>query len=184
MENKAQEDQSSAVAVFSDHSGAENAIRTLKNSGFDITKLSVLGKDFPSEDNVVGIYGAGDRLKYWGKMGAFWGGMWSLLPGSAFLIVPGIGTVVIAGPVATWIVSALEGAVFVGGVSAIGAGLVSLGISKDKALKCESSMKAGKLLLILHGTYTDAIKARNTLESTAAEEIDIHQMPPEPVRVG
>jgi hypothetical protein len=184
MENKAQEDQSSAVAVFSDHSGAENAIRALKNSGFDITKLSVLGKDVQSEDNVVGIYGAGDHLKYWGKMGTFWGGMWGLLAGSAFLIVPGIGPVVIAGPVAAWIVSALEGAVFVGGVSALGAGLVCLGICRDKALKYESSIKAGKLLLILHGTETDAIKARNTLESTAAEEIDIHRMPPEPAHVG
>jgi hypothetical protein len=184
MENKAQEDQSSAVAVFSAHSGAENAIRALKSSGFDIRKLSILGKGFQSEDNVVGIYAAGDRLKYWGKMGAFWGDMWGLLAGAAFLIVPGIGLVVIAGPVAAWIISALEGAVFVGGVSALGAGLVSLGISKDNALKYESSMKAGKFLLILHGTDADAIKARNTLESTAAEEIDIHQMPPEPARVG
>jgi len=184
MENKAQGDQSSAVAVFSDYSGAENAIRSLKSSGFDITKLSVLGKDFQSEDNVVGIYGTGDRLKYWGKMSAFWGGMWGLLAGSAFLIVPGIGPVLIAGPVAAWIVSALEGAVFVGGVSALGAGLVSLGISKDKALKYESSIKAGKFLLILHGTETDAIKARNTLESTEAEEIDIHRMPPEPAHAG
>jgi hypothetical protein len=38
--------------------------------------------------------------------------------------------------------------------------------------------------LILHGTDADAIKARNTLESTAAEEIDIHRMPPEPAHVG
>jgi len=184
MENKAQEDQSSAVAVLSDQSGAENAIKALKNSCFDITKLSVLGKDFQSEDNVVGIYGAGGRMKYWGTMGAFWGGMWGLLAGSAFLIVPGIGLVVIAGPVAAWIVSALQGAVFVGGVSALGAGLVSLGISKDKALKYESSIKAGKFLLILHGTETDAIKARNALESTEAEEVDIHRMPPEPAHVG
>ncbi len=184
MENKAQEDQSSAVAVFSDHSAAENAIRALKGSGFDITKLSVLGKDFQSEDNVVGIYGAGDRLQYWGKMSAFWGGMWGLLAGTAFLIVPGIGPVVIAGPVAAWIVSALEGAVCVAGMSALGAGLVSLGISKDRALKCECSIKAGKFLLILNGTETDAIKAKNTLESTEAEEIDIHRMPPEPTHVG
>jgi hypothetical protein len=183
MENKAQEDQSSAVAVFSDLSGAENAIGALKNSGFDIRKLSVLSKDFHSEDSVVGFYGASDRMKYWGKMGAFWGAMWGHSAGAAFLIVPGIGPVVIAGPFAGWIISALEGAVFVGGVGALGAGLVSLGISKDKALRYESSMKAGKFLLILQGTDSDAIKARNTLESTEAEEIDIHRMPPEPAHV-
>lgn len=184
MGSKAQEqDQSSAVAVFSDHTSAENAIKELKKAGFDIKKLSIVGRDYHSEENVVGFYQTGDRMKYWGKMGAFWGGLWGLLAGAAFLIIPGIGPVVIAGPVAAWIVGALEGAVFVGGVSALGAGLVSLGIPKDKVLKYETSIKAGKFLLLSHGTDEDVLRAKKLLETTAAEEVDIHQLPPEPARV-
>ena len=48
-------------------------------------KLSILGKDYHTEEHVVGYYKAGDRMKAWGKMGAFWGGMWGLLFGQPSL---------------------------------------------------------------------------------------------------
>jgi len=37
-------------------------------------------------------------MMYWGKMGAFWGGFWGLLFGSAFFAIPGVGPVLVAGP--------------------------------------------------------------------------------------
>jgi hypothetical protein len=67
-------------------------------------------------------------MKYWGKLGAFWGGVWGLLFGSAMFLIPGVGPLLVAGPLVGWIVGALEGAVVVGGLSAMGAGLYSLGI--------------------------------------------------------
>jgi hypothetical protein len=176
-------DENSLVAIFGEHSGAENAIRDLKKSGFDIKRLSIVGRDFQSEDNVVGFYTTGDRMKYWGKMGAFWGGLWGLLVGAAFLIIPGVGPVILAGPVTGWIIGALEGAIFVGGVSVLGAGLVSVGIPRDKVLKYESAVKSGKFLLVLHGTTAEAEKVRNVLEATDAEIIEIHQVPSMPARV-
>jgi hypothetical protein len=176
-------EEKSLVAIFGEHSGAENAIREVKKSGFDIKRLSIVGRDFQSEDNVVGFYTTGDRMKYWGKLGAFWGGLWSLLVGAAFLIIPGVGPVVAAGPVTGWIIGALEGAIFVGGVSVLGAGLVSVGIPRDKVLKYESAVKAGKFLLISHGTAAEAEKVRDILDATDAEMIDIHQVPPMPARV-
>ncbi|HSZ02974.1 MAG TPA: hypothetical protein VK788_25995 [Terriglobales bacterium] len=119
MNNMPRQDQNSVVAVFSQHSAAENAIKELKGGGFDIKKLAVVGRDYQTESDVVGFYNTGDRMKYWGKWGAFWGGLWGLLFGAAFLIVPGIGPVVAAGSVVDWIIAALEGAVVVGGVSAL-----------------------------------------------------------------
>jgi hypothetical protein len=59
---------------------------------------------------VVGYYNTGDRMKYWGKTGAFWGGFWGLLFGAAFFALPGLGAVFVAGPVVAWIEGALEGA--------------------------------------------------------------------------
>ena len=64
------------IAVYEDHSGAEAAVKELQKSGFDMKKLSVVGKDYRTEENVVGYYNAGDRMKYWGKWGAFWRGFW------------------------------------------------------------------------------------------------------------
>ena len=72
-------DQNSIVVVYGSHSDAEAAVKELKKSGFDIRKISILGKEYHTEEQVVGYYNAGDRMKYWGKMGAFWGGLWGLL---------------------------------------------------------------------------------------------------------
>src|SRR5499427_10072468 len=102
------EEKSSVVAIFGQHSAAEQAIKELENAKFDIKKLSIIGKDYHTEDSVVGFYSTGDRIKYWGKLGAFWGGIWGLLVGAAFFFVPGLGPVLVAGPLAAWIVGALE----------------------------------------------------------------------------
>lgn len=91
-------------------------------------KLSIIGKDYQTEEEVVGYYTTGDRMKVWGKSGAFWGGIWGFLFGSAFFMILGLGTILVAGLVVAWIIGDLEGAVVVGGLSAIGAGLYSIGI--------------------------------------------------------
>ncbi len=167
--------EQSVVAIYALHSDANNAINLLKKGNFNIKRLAIVGKSYHTEEDVVGYYNTGDQMKHWGKMGAFWGGLWGLLVGSAFFLIPGVGPVVVAGSAVAWIVGALESAVLVGGLSALGAGLYSKGISKGNALKYESSIKAGKYLLIAHGTPEEAEAARRILASTGAEEINIHQ---------
>ena len=98
----------SVVAVFASHDQAENAVRELQRDGFDMKKLSIVGKDYHTEEHVVGYYTTGDRMLYWGKLGAIWGGFWGLLFGSAFFWVPGVGQLLVAGPLVMWIVGALE----------------------------------------------------------------------------
>src|SRR5579863_4869908 len=87
------------VAVYPDHAAAEGAVADLQRGGFDVKKLSIIGRDYHTEDQVAGYYNTGDRVKSWGKSGAFWGGLWGLLFGSAFLVIPGVGLVAAAGPV-------------------------------------------------------------------------------------
>jgi uncharacterized membrane protein len=116
------------VVVFNTHTEAENAVKELQRSGFNMKKLSIVGKDYHTEEHVVGYYNAGDRMNFWGKRGAFWGGLWGILFGSAFFLIPGIGPLVVAGPLVSAIVGGVEGAVIVGGLSALGAGLYSIGI--------------------------------------------------------
>jgi hypothetical protein len=166
--------ENAIVAVYNSHVEAEQAVDHMKGSGFDMTKLSIVGKDYHTEENVVGYYNAGDRMKYWGKTGAFWGGIWGLLFGAAFFLVPGIGPVLVAGPVAAWIIGALEGAVVVGGLSAIGAGLYSIGIPKDSILRYEVALKADKFLLIAHGTADEVAKAKETIAETSPAEVNVH----------
>ena len=76
------------VAIFNTHGEAENAVKELQKSGFDMKKLSIVGKDYHTEEQVVGYYHTGDRMKYWGKLGAFWGGLWGIFFGAGLLLDP------------------------------------------------------------------------------------------------
>ena len=165
----------SVVAIFKSHTGAETAVKELHQAGFDMKKLSIVGRDYHTEENVVGYYNTGDRMKYWGKLGAYWGGFWGLLFGSAFFVIPGIGPLLLAGPIVGWIVGALEGAVVAVGLSALGAGLVSIGIPKDSILQYETAVKSGKYVLIAHGSEEEAVHARQILKSTNPETLAEHQ---------
>ena len=174
-------EKNSVVAIFETHNQAEDAVRELQKDGFDMKKLSIVGKDYHTDEHVVGYYTTGDRMMYWGKLGAFWGGFWGLLFGSAFFWVPGIGPLVVAGPLVTWIVGALEGAVMTGGLTALGAGLYSIGIPKNSIVQYETEVKNGKLLLVAHGTADEVQRARDLLHQTGVETATVHA---EPATVG
>jgi hypothetical protein len=167
--------QNVVVGIYNAHTEAEAAVKELQKSGFDMKKLSVVGKDYHTEENVVGFYNAGDRMKFWGKLGAFWGGLWGLLFGSAFFVIPGLGQLVVLGPLAMMIVGALEGAVVTGGLTALGAGLYSIGIPRDSILKYETALKSDKFLVIAHGSAGDVAKAESILESMSKEDLVVHQ---------
>jgi len=165
----------SVVAIYPSHTAAEAAIKELQQSGFDMNKLSILGRDYLTEEHVVGFYNAGDRMKYWGKMGSLWGAFLGLLVGSGFFLIPGIGPLLVAGPLVGMIVGALEGGVVVGGLSALGAGLYNLGIHKDSIMKCETALKSGKFVVIAHGSVDDATHAKEILNRTKPETLEHHQ---------
>ena len=164
----------SVVAIYETHSQAEEAVKELQKSGFDMKKLSIVGKDYHTDEHVVGYYNAGDRMKYWGTQGAFWGGIWGMLFGAAFFAIPGIGPVLVAGPLVAWIIGALEGAVVVGGLSALGAGLYSIGIPKDSVVKYEAALKSDKFLLLAHGTANEVAKATSIMQTTHPLEVTVH----------
>ncbi len=114
-------------------------------------------------------------MKYWGKLGAFWGGLWGFLFGAAFFWVPGIGPLLVAGPLVTWIVAALEGAALTGGLSALGAALYSIGIPRNSVLDYETAIKAGKFVIVAHGTPEETAKACRIIKTTAAMEVAEHR---------
>ena len=70
------EDYDTVVAVFVDHRQAEAAVKKLAASGFDNRHISVVGRAYDDDAKFGGFYGASDRIKFWGELGAFWGGLW------------------------------------------------------------------------------------------------------------
>ncbi|TBW40284.1 DUF1269 domain-containing protein [Siculibacillus lacustris] len=164
----------SVVAVFDEHAAAEAAVLKLTAAGIDMKNLSVVGKGYHSEEKVVGFYNVGDRIKFWGVRGAFWGGLWGLFFGGLFLTLPFVGHVVVLGYLAASLIAALENAAVVGGLSALGAGLYGLGIPKDSVIEYEAAVRADGFLVMAHGSADDIARAKAILGSEAPSRLDVH----------
>jgi hypothetical protein len=162
------------VAVYGSHESAETAVKRLADANIPMKEISIIGKGYHSDEKVIGFYNAGDRIKFWGKYGAFWGGMWGIMMGGLFVTVPVIGPVVILGNFAAMVLSGIEGAIVVGGLSALGGAFFSMGIPKDTVLHYEQAVKADGFLVLVQGTAEETERAREILKGSNARQVDVH----------
>jgi hypothetical protein len=162
------------IAVFEDHQAAESAVKKLTAAGFEMKNLSVVGKGYHTEEKVVGFYNFGDRVKFWGTRGAFWGGFWGLFLGGLFMTIPVVGHVVVLGYLAAIAMSAVENAVVVGGLSALGAALYGIGVPKDSVIQYEAAVTADAFLVMAHGTSEDVARAKAILGTVNPSRLDVH----------
>jgi hypothetical protein len=164
----------SAVGVYLSMDAAEEAVRQLGQGGFPIQHVSILAQDLGSESKIHGFVTSCDVAKSSARTGAWVGGIFGLLTGAAFLWVPGVGPLVVAGSLASLLLGGLEGAVAGAAVTGLLGWLTSLGISKQHILKYEQSVKAGKYLVIAHGGPDDVAKAKQILAGTNPAELNVH----------
>ena len=165
----------SIVAIYDTHTGAEAALRDLEKAGLDMKRLSIIGKDYHTEEHAMGFYTAGDRMKFWGVRGAFWGSLWGVLFGGAMFFIPAIGPLVVMGPLVGWLVGALEGAAVGGAAGVLAAALGSIGIPNDSIVKYEVDVKAGKFLVLARGTPEMITHAHVVLGTTGASLLATHE---------
>jgi uncharacterized membrane protein len=169
---------SNCVAVFDRHEDAEVAIRELQRGGFDMKKLSIVGRDYHTEEHAVGFYNAGDHVKYWGKLGAFWGMVFGIVFAPAFFFIPGIGPILTGGIIGSLLMGTVEGAAvgaaIGGGSGALAAALTSVGIPKDSVIRYEADLKANKFLLIANGSAAETEQARGILTGAGVGQVEVH----------
>jgi hypothetical protein len=90
------------------------------------------------------------------------------------MTIPVVGHVIVLGYLAATAVSAVESAIMVGGVSALGAALYSIGIPKDSVIQYEAAVKADGFLVMAHGTAAEAARARAILGTINPSQLDVH----------
>ena len=161
------------IGVFPNHQSAETAVKSLADAGFEMKNLSLVGKGYHSDEKVIGFYNTGDRIKFWGSRGAFWGGFWGLFFGGVFMTIPVVGHVIILGYLAAVAISGVESAVVVGGLSALGAALYSIGIPKDSVVRYETDMKADGFLVMAHGSDEEVARAKKILAAANPTRLDV-----------
>jgi hypothetical protein len=169
--------QVTVIATYPDHASAEDAVRRLQKEGIPMQNLSIIGKDFQAVERPLGFVTTGTVAGEGAKVGAWTGGLFGLLVGAAFLILPGVGPVVIAGPLAAALLGGLEGAAAGAALGGLTGALVGLGISKDKAIRYESQVKAGKFLVTLRGDGPQVERAKSLFSAGKAETTEVVPAP-------
>jgi uncharacterized membrane protein len=162
------------IAVFPNHEDADKAVQGLAAAGIGVKNISVVGKGYHTEEKVMGFYNMGDRMQMWGSRGALWGGLWGLLFGGVFMVVPVFGQVVVLGYLATAVISALEGALVLGSLSALGGAISSIGVPEDSVVRYETDVKADSFLVMAHGTAEEVEKAREVLSKSDPSRLDVY----------
>jgi hypothetical protein len=93
--------------------------------------------------------------------------------GGVFMTIPVIGHVLVLGYLAAVAISAVEGAVVVGGLSALGAALYGIGVSKDSVVRYEADMEVDRFLVMAHGTDEEVDRAKKLLGASNPTRLDV-----------
>ena len=166
--------ESSVVGVYTHLDVAEDAVRKLGEGGFPIQHVSIIAKDLGTEKKIHGFITPCDVAKSSARTGAWVGGIFGVLLGAAVVWIPGLGPLVVAGSLTSALAGGLEGAVAGAALSGVLGWLSAIGISKQHILKYEESVKAGRCLVIAHGSADLVQKAKQVLEGTKPAELTVH----------
>jgi hypothetical protein len=163
-------DDKAIIGVFDDFDAAQAAVERLAAAGFPVDRISIIGKDLQSETRISGYVTLGDIAGPSAATGAWVGGLFGLLAGSAFLFIPGAGPLIVLGPLAGAAIGAGQGALVGGAVGAV------LGhfVSRKHLPKYEELVRAGKYLLVVYGTEEEVARAQTLLTEAGSTDVQRH----------
>lgn len=156
--------------IFHTEDQAERSVDDLLQSGFASDDVSVLLPDsrstrnFAHEKNTKAPEGATAGAAAGGAVG----GTLGLLVGIGVFAIPGLGPLLVAGP----IISALAGVGAGGTMGGLIGALVGMGIPEYEAKRYEGQIKAGGVLLSVHcDTEEQITRAKELLKQTGGQDI-------------
>jgi uncharacterized protein YcfJ len=181
-----------AIGTFSSYEAAEIALVELKNQGFLMDQVSVIGRDINSHTETAGAK-TNNRLVTAGNLhthenrteeaakdgaiaGSSLGGLTGLLVGLGILAIPGIGPVMLAGAAATAIASTISGSVIGAITGSLVGGLVGLGIPEDRAQVYSDRIADGDYLVMVEGSRKDIAIAESIFSHRGIAQWYVHDL--------
>jgi hypothetical protein len=158
------------IAVYDSIDEAERAVEKLIEEGIPAENISIVGQGLQSEVKLHGFVTTGDVAKQGAGLGAVFGGLLGLLFGTAFFFIPGVGPLVVLGPLVDTLLGAAEGAV-AGGLFGALFGAIA---EREHIPKYEQYVRAGKYLVVAQGDPSLAERAHELLAGTAASDVETH----------
>jgi rhodanese-related sulfurtransferase len=160
--------QNATVLICRTHRSAEAAVNALQQSGYNVQKLAIFGRDCPvAEDATTGSPARSD-VKQRAEMRSFWCRMWRQLSGGIFFNAQGVGPVLVAGTIAEWMVATGTDLMVLEDRDPLRISLTKIGISRESSLRYEAALQADYYLVIAYGKPGEVMKAKEILESTQA----------------
>jgi hypothetical protein len=164
----------SVVAVFGAFQEVDLALSRLAGAGVTTARLSIVGRGFQSTEHVSGFLNADGKIRFWGKLGGFWDRLWAFFGGGLSLTLPGLGHIMVVGPLAAVIASSVEGGIFPGRLNPLGAALYSCGIPRESVAKYEQAVKADGFIIVVRGTLEELTRVQLLLEKSNPSHVDLH----------
>jgi len=167
------------AAVFDNTDDANTVVEEMIQHDFPMDQLSILHKAGGQGDDFLGIayHDEKERFKVWGTQGALWGSLAGLVAGAAgMFLLPGVGPILIAGPLIDAITGAAIGAgLMTAGVTAthLGIAFQRIGIPESKLETLHQAIMDGKVVLLMHCGNDDPKLWRQRLNWTGADDVFI-----------
>lgn len=161
------------IGVFRSQERAREAINELQSQGFSEREISLVAKEEKEEGSAGGSDEQG-RLSMEGQnlgegifAGGALGGITGLLAGAGALLIPGIGPIVAAGPLAAFLTGIVGGGLV--------GGLVDFGIPEERGRHFEERVKRGDVLVSVKAEDDEqAEQVISTLNQYGAEDVEAH----------
>jgi len=140
------------LACFRSEDTVQRTLDRLAEEDFPLDQVSLLARAGGSGDDPLGVYysNTDERIKGWGKLGAIWGGLLGGMVG--MFVLPGIGPLMIAGPVIEMLLGAgLGGALGAGSaaLSELSVAIHRMGVPAEQLQEIEEQIKSGHYVLTL-----------------------------------
>jgi hypothetical protein len=159
--------QEMVVGIFDSHEQAERAVHKLIEAGVPAGHISIVAEHLQVREQPEGFITTGDMARDTAGIGAWTGGLFGLLAGAAFLWIPGLGPLIVLGPLAGAALGALEG----GAVGGLLGAILGRQLEKDRVMKYEVALQGGKYLVTVHGSPQEIETARRVMGENQGQEV-------------
>jgi hypothetical protein len=182
-----------AIGTFTSYQLAENALRELKQTGFLMNQVSLIGRDVNSHAESTGVRtnstiagvgdlnaeanDAGEATQTGAAAGSALGGVTGLLVGLGAIAIPGVSPVMLAGAAATAIATAVSGTAIGAVAGSLAGGLTGMGFSADRAQTYSDHVSEGRYLVMIEGTAADITRAEKVFTNHPIHEWHVYDLP-------
>lgn len=173
-----------AVGVYANNVETETALIQLRDAGFPMNQVSVVGLDKDYESRVDGVEvkqhvdnhaeeGAATGVAAGGALG----GLGGILVGLGALAIPGVGPIMLAGAAATAAATTVAGGAIGAATGGLTGALIGLNIPDDHAKTYSELIENGYYLVIVDGTDQEIHLAESVLSRSGIQRWQVYPAP-------